>query len=695
MSVNHVVDYTVNTFYHSFSKQSGTTWVARWVKAFLYCFIAVQVFSILLEWLNNYCVTPPGLFLQMLFLLLMSGIIELISMQLSNITDYCVLDYAKNLVTILQQRFFIRKVTVVATFDQIRVIGVSAALPGFFRNLISKSANNFALVIMNDHNHLIHITEHELSLDEANALALELSTRYMQSARLLMGEPDIELVADSMTGDVNARVVQRTTMALIDATILPTLQAFAGFVLATSLLIIIIAALGKISSEVISTDLMVAHQPVAQLFLTPAPRPADLASATLPLVSVAISQPAGQHASSQNATSAASVASAPIAAEVTPDTTTSLASPAVETVLYQASESLPVAPIPEPGVASPVTDQAATVTAANDALPVTSPQLPPKVEVAEPEHLKPQIADPFKVSYPAQTPTRPQTVTATIPRPARPNASYEPTPMPQLLPLPLNQPLQARIPEITPEALAALKRPGYRPVTTAPVSDAISIHGVPGASAHGTDPIAQALPSDPVSSAGSIGSADASELAGSTDPVVSEVRADVIPVNLPVLPPTARVQLAMAITDKQPATAPTAPDCSILAGHGLLSVVELGDSSAAVLKRLGSPLAENTTGGMNQYVYSGFSFAAEAKTGLINQVTITRRTVKYGNCLTPHNLAIGSPLNTIKQQFGPPTIIDGLPGLHFPNLGISFIPAAQNPQTVGAIKIYPAGSRPD
>jgi len=49
-------------------------------------------------------------------------------------------------------------------------------------------------------------------------------------------------------------------------------------------------------------------------------------------------------------------------------------------------------------------------------------------------------------------------------------------------------------------------------------------------------------------------------------------------------------------------------------------------------------------------------------------------------------------LSEIKQQFGPPTIIDGL---HFPNLGISFIPAAQNPQIVGAIKIYPAGSRPD
>ena len=682
MPVNHVVDYTVNTFYHSFSRQSGTTWVARWVKAFLYCFIAVQVFSMLLEWLNNYCITPPGLFLQMLFLLLMSGIIELISMQLSNITDHCVLDYAKNLVTILQQRFFIRKVTVVATFDQIRVIGVSSALPGFFSNLFSKSANNFALVIMNDHNHLIHITEHELSLEEANALALELSTRYMQSARLLMGEPDIELIADSLTGDVNARLVQRTTMTMIDATILPALQAFTGFVLATSLLIIIMAALGKISREVISTDLMVAHQPVAQLFFTPEPRPADPASGTLPLVPVAVSLPADRSAALLNATSAASIASAPPATEVA--IATPIASPAVETVLYQASESRPIDSLPEAVEVLPVTDQADPASATGDAFPVSSTLRPPTVSVTEPEHPKPQIADPFKVSYPGQT--RPKTVSVTSLRLARPDASYEPTPMPQLLPLPLNQPLQAKIPEITPEALAALKRPGSQPVSTIPASDINSTPVTADVSAVG------ATATDAAESEESAGSADAAELVDSPgSDGDSEARAG----RLPVITQTAPVQLATAITGRQPATAPAAPDCSILAGHGLLSVVELGDTSAAILKKLGSPLAENSTGDMNQYVYSGFSFAADAKTGLINQVTITRRAVKYGNCQTPHNLAIGSPLSAIKQQFGPPTIIDGLPGLHFPKLGISFIPAAQNPRTVGAIKIYPAGSRPD
>jgi hypothetical protein len=43
---------------------------------------------------------------------------------------------------------------------------------------------------------------------------------------------------------------------------------------------------------------------------------------------------------------------------------------------------------------------------------------------------------------------------------------------------------------------------------------------------------------------------------------------------------------------------------------------------------------------------------------------------------------------------GPSTLIDKLPGLHFPNLGISFIPSAMVPDTIGAIVIYPVGAQP-
>ena len=641
MPVNHVVDYTENTFYHSFSHQSSATRIARWTKAFLYCFIALQVFCILFEMLHGYCVTPPDLFMQFLFLLLMAGLIELINMQMSNITDHCILDYAKNMVTLIQQRFFIRKIMVLASFEQIRVIGVSSAPQSIFGNIFARTDNRYALVIMNDRNSFIHITEHELSLEEANVFALELSTRYMPSARLLMGESDTELVADASTGDVSSRLVQQNLMTMIDATVLPALQAFAGLLITAVIVTSVMIGLNRLAGAVFATDLMVSHQPISQLFIRPEPRAENkpvaspgqsqtVASATAPVENATQSAPitpatatTPQIAPAEAQPQTASAAETTITGNLQPDT----ASTAVfaETTLYQASESHALPASHEPASteepmqiigSSTLTPPPQTPAEAIAAVPAS-----PTIQPADTASLP--VADPFKVTYSSKDDLKNQ---PTPPRRGDDSTAEASTRLvPKLMPLPINEPIKAQIPEVSVAALQSLR--GRTEFTPAAASTA--------------------------------------------------------------------VQMAAAETKPAAVALPPAKEYPILAGHGILKVVELGDQIEQVLSQAGRPIAQNSTEHANQYIFSGFSFISDAKTGTVKQITVTRNSIRSGQCRTPQNFSIGTPLADIREQFGPPSIIDGIPGLHFPSLGISFIPSPSFPDQVGAIKIYSAGANPD
>lgn len=637
MTNNHVIDYTENTFYQSFSQQSFATRIARWIKAFAYSFIALVVFSMILEELQNFCITPPGLFLQFLFLLIISGIIEFISLQMSNVSDHCILDYAKNLVTVIQVRFFIKKVSVLASFEQIRVIGVSAAPQSAFSGLFSKSDKNYALVIMNYRNRLIHITEHDMSLEDANNLALELSNRHMPSARLLQGERDTELVADAMTGDVSTRPVRKTLATTIDSTILPALQAFCGLMLTAAIISLAMLTISRISTHVFDTDIMVAHQPVNQLFIRPSPRPTEVKPASgAPLGTVtetaslsadlaaAASQPAIISASPAVEIPVNSTATQPATAQiVTLDENTSERQ-ATETVLYKASERI---------------DTPASQTMPTDYSSVASPSIPATVtepvtitRLPEPE----PAATVVPVVKPPQIIAGPTTKPALEPIvPVQSAQAYSKTvsktmPIPQVMSLPVVKSVQLKLPEVK---------------------------------ANGNSKYATHLEPEPKAST-------------SITPDHSSVAAP------------AQKELKKKVEERN-------EECSVLAGHGLHPLVELGDQSANALKRLGKPIAEQVTGRSKQYVFSGFSFASDVSTGVINQITVTRKTVKQSTYQTPQNFAVGSPIASIKSRFGPPAIIDGQPGLHFPQLGISFIPSPHTPDSVGAIKIYPAGSRPD
>ncbi len=622
---NHQIDYAENTFYRTFPQHSFASRIARWVKAFSYSFIALSVFSIILEHLQHYCITPPGMFFQFLFALLMAGIIEVICIQMSNVSDHTVLDYTKNLVTVIQHRFILRKVVVLASFEQVRVVGVSSRPPTLLGHLFSDPLKRYALVIMNYRNHLIQITEYEMTLDDANEFATELASRHMPSARFIMGEPDTELVADTLTGDVSTRPVKHSLAAMIDATILPAIQAFCALMITAAIVSISMLAISRVSTHVFDTDLLVAHQPVTQLFLRPGhrvdktvtqeqPDASKLASAT---VALAIPALATDTTATPPHPTASEVATAP-AVTHQPDSDPALIAPAssdtaVETVLYQASETVQ----PESS-STAATEAAPSVAAAHESAQTTAGHVPD----SPPENSEKPVPAPAPTDAVKAAP-------AEIFRPIPQKAVQSPqiqrntaTEMSYGL-IPVNDSLAVRIPAVSAEAMRS--------------------HG--------------------------------SKSGGHTAPPVSVAAVPQPSVSRP---------------------AATLRECSILAGFGLHPLVNLGEIESDLEVTLGKPLAMQKTLSGIQKVYNGFTVLSDEHGKVVKQIIITRKTVNKGFlCQTPQQISVGSPLELLRTRFGPPTLLTSVPGLHFPGLGISFIPAPSMPDKIGAIKIYPIGTRPE
>ena len=651
---NQNVDYTENSFYRTFPQHSFASRIARWVKAFSYSFIALSIFSIILEHLQHYCITPPGMFFQFLFALLMAGIIEVICIQMSNVSDHTVLDYAKNLVTVIQHRFVLRKAIILASFEQVRVIGVSSRPPTLLGHLFADPHKRYALVIMNYRNHLIHITEYEMSLEDANELATELAARHMPSARFIMGEADTELVADALTGDVSTRPVRHSPAAMIDATILPALQAFCGLMITAALVSITMLAISRISTSVFDTDLLVAHQPVTQLFLRPVPRidkntgqnqPGDTGTAS---GTVALKETAPVASVTAALLPQAATATPAISGVATrPDAAPALIEPAsesvaVETILYQASESVQVATpatadnsVTEPAVGptgktAPETAQSQSNQSNQTGLTPEDQQKDSATAVSNPD--KAEIAMTPAATGIKHLPEPPTEPVRSIPDRIRQNWSgyqTEPVQTPRAM-IPVNDSLEVKIPAVSAAAL---------PQQT----DGAGNNAMPG-------------------------------------PVVV----------------SAAVSAPVSEQTPEPVPATPARECSILAGFGLHPFINLGEIATDLESSLGKPLAKQKYSSGIQRIYNGFTILSDEHDKVVKQIVITRKTVnKDFVCQTPQNIGVGSTLELLRTHLGPPTVLAATPGLHFPGIGISFIPSPAMPDTIGAIKIYPAGTRPE
>ncbi len=675
MADNHTVEYTENTFFQSFQHQSFASRIALWVKAFSYSFIALQVFSMLLEQLQNYCITPPDLFFQFLFVLLMSGIIEFICIQMTNVSDHTMLDYAKNLVTYVQHRFVMRKVSVLASFEQVRVIGVTARAQTIFDSFFSDPKKRYALVIMNYRNLLIHITDYNLDIEEANGFAIELTNRHMPSARLLTGEPDTELVADALSGDITARPVKTSVMALVDAAILPALHAFCALMITAALVSISMLAISRISTGIFDTDVLVTYQPVTQLFLKPVPRPDAQPEPETPkpktaVVNNATSAPASFTESFPAVSNAfpAPTDEAVIAQE------TSLSSDPVtitETVLYQASET-------------PAIPETKTITEYEVAAPASVSSLATVDETATSTIPAPVATaggtENTAVSAPEQQPESQEQPTTPPEDAAKTETETEKTATPDIV----------NSEKIPVPSIAAMQPTATQPATTPEpdLKEKVLSNSLP---ANHVDHIIVRPESPPLQA--QIPTVDLKNISGNIPVPASQMALDILPV-----PSIAAMQLPAT----QPATPPAkpakaaSPEHSILAGYGLHPLVVLGDKASSAVKKIGTPLARQNTSSGKQLIFNGFSVSADGHSDAIKQITITKATLNSNAiCQTPQKIGVGSQLSQVKARFGPSSIIDSIPGLHFPALGISFIPSPIAPETVGAIKIYPAGTRPE
>lgn len=578
------IDYTENTLFQNFPRETFSSKTALWVRAFCYSFVAIHLFSIILERIQHYCITPPGMFLQIIFFIIMAVIVEFVCIQTTNITDHLTLDYAKDIVSSTRHRFFLLKISILASFDQIRMVGVSCGPTNRIKHLFSNPANRYAVVFMNYRNQIVQINNFSMSLEEANRFGLELAEKHMSSAKFIQGEEDMQLVADPISGQIQKRKAMYSFMSTIDAAILPVLQAFLALLLTIGLVTFSMAAINHLSINVIDSDLLVSYQPITQLFARPEPRPDFVAPPIMPATK---SEPNIQTA---------------------PETMNEM------TTLPPTATTLPAADV------AAIADQPAENMSATETTIEIQAEPPPTVSEAADDTV---VADASTTENAVTSP---------------------PLPVEEVLP-------------------AAAKE-----------TELIET------------PVIVQVPPQPERAN------DLLEIEAATKPKISP----------PVEPPAPEVRLnpeKPAIKTRPKANKPTSDSrkntkAAILPGLGLHNLIDLGDDLTS--HKLGQPVATKTAGNGHQVVFSGLTLLADAKTGRVKQISITRDRVLSGiKCQTPQNFAVGGKLNQIRERMGPPTLIDKLPGLHFPALGISFIAAALSPDTIGAILIYTPGTLPD
>lgn len=252
-------------YFESFKKTSFIEKTARWARRFCYGFILITAAAMVIEFISPFGRNVPDLFMQLLFLLLFWGTIELLTIPLEYINDNCVVDFEKNWIALCSQRFFYRRTTVMATFNQIKAIGVSARPPGITKAVFSASENRYAIFMQTLNNQLIQISDYSLDLDDANAFCHRLYASHFSGAAYIGGAPGMEIFVDPVSGETSTRPAKRSSLSLVDAASLPAFQAVLAFLITFAILSISISSLEKLSKDAFDTDLNVARQPVFQL----------------------------------------------------------------------------------------------------------------------------------------------------------------------------------------------------------------------------------------------------------------------------------------------------------------------------------------------------------------------------------------------------------------------------------------------
>jgi hypothetical protein len=212
-------------FFERFRKRSFLEKIARWAKRLCYGFLIVSAATMIVQLIFPFGNDVPDLFMQLLFFLIFWGTIEVLTLPLEYIQDFYIFDFEKNWLALSQQRFFYRRVVVIAAFNQIKAIGVSSEPHILSNPVVDSNLNRYAIFVQTLRNQLVQVSDFELSLEEADAFCHRLYSSHFSGAAYIGGAPGMEI-----------------------------------FVMTLSLSVI-----QKISREMFAADLKIRHQPVFQL----------------------------------------------------------------------------------------------------------------------------------------------------------------------------------------------------------------------------------------------------------------------------------------------------------------------------------------------------------------------------------------------------------------------------------------------
>ncbi len=678
-------------FFENFSRTSFIGKTAKWAHFFAYGFIFFQIGSILVQQIFPFSVSPPDLFLQLLFLLILWGLVEVLTIFLDACSDVATVDYEHHWISLVQKRFIFTRVKILASFNQIMAIGVTCRPEAMSSKYFSDSPDRYALVIQNFNQKLIRITDFNLSQVEANNFVNRFHSSHLPGARIFLAEANMELFLDSVTGEICRRPCQRSWLTLVDAFTIPIFQSMLSFVLVYFFIWGSFTILNSISIKVFSTNLKIRKQPIIQLISGSDGLYEDSEVCNLP-------GPEGP------------APSLPIADKENPPlvltTSTSNQSGVSIDFSNQKIETSGLLPNNKASQTSIITD--------TQSISSESSILVSKISTDTNSNLKSEPVETGKsfseviANSILQTSSATTTVNNQAPdtneTQSESNKKIASEKQTIVIAENLNEKIEPKIKEndsqkIIKNALneenSSFDEGKYQPAEIPPVAKAR-----PKAIKLRIDPIIAGVPDvnleSFVKNTSSSNSTTNSNKKIKTekeeilktdviDPISTEIEKPKKP-SVDTDPAKSRPALAKTFNPAAFKTLQT----SILPGFGIHSISAIGDTAAGAIKKLGQPIFRQKAQTEWQIIYPDFTIIATLKKlERVKRINITKRkSQKFGLLSTPQGISVGSPMEQVRAKYGAATLKDLYPGLHFPSMGISFIPSPTSPETVGAIEIY-------
>jgi hypothetical protein len=685
---------------------------ASWARLLCLVFLFLQLLATAVNLVYPFAVEPPPFYIQLLFFLLACAAFEIFAIPIESIKDHCIIDLQKTMVVKVYNRYFFTRVEVLATFDKIMTLGVSARPDPAIKGVFSESPRRFAILMLTEKGRVHRLTDYNLGLEEANRLLKSLHESYLRHTDIVYGAENIELCLDRHVDKSFApRSCRRSWLTLVDAALLPAFQAVTGAAVVVVLISITTVVGDFVSERMFNTSLKIPYQPIFQIVIAPA-RPVS----------------ATQTNSQSNLTAALSSTTSAQAGIVSLPEQKSPSESPTEPALPLETSSKPehLSATVDAGAASPAANlsQSATqqLSSGYSTTAQTSAQVVlttiselPGAAASTPEPIK--LADAFSSEPPPAE-------LAVIVDHEEYDFPAKPAPEPAIPPTPVMANDKASTDTPAKEQVSASKtgkRAALIAVDTAEKSAETKIaHKAPA-----TEKIAVKLAAVPIlvplpSRIPTFDETGIAVLAPAAENNAQPIRLHVPPqttqkkVEKP-LPPVLNQQLATAKIEQAaaPPNSYSTPDNAAakdrlfdipasktakkpgtpVRSTALKAPSYIGQNVEFAFDSLGKPLTSIKTAGGEQLIYSGITLLTDSNTKKIIQVNLTSQQNKTLGPLSTHEgLKVGSLVREAKERLGVPLQKANSRGLHFPARGVSVFPLPGDAETIGSIQIYQASA---